>query len=177
MIRRPPRSTHCISSAASDVYKRQIIICTTWCAHRYISRVRSAQVLIFYVPGSGYYHGRSCPICTRCFHRCSARIPTIPSIVGSALKSPAQGFPPCISSKCRPWRSTPRSATANAAKCFGGCCRSHSVLCCRGLQLLCLAPRITAKAEAFPRLDRGCRPDGLSHCRADPTALVFRATA
>ena len=23
MIRRPPRSTHCISSAASDVYKRQ----------------------------------------------------------------------------------------------------------------------------------------------------------
>eukprot|EP00825_Cyclidium_porcatum_P009428 TRINITY_DN14811_c0_g1_i2.p1 TRINITY_DN14811_c0_g1~~TRINITY_DN14811_c0_g1_i2.p1 ORF type:complete len:244 (+),score=45.56 TRINITY_DN14811_c0_g1_i2:146-877(+) len=26
MIRRPPRSTHCISSAASDVYKRQIII-------------------------------------------------------------------------------------------------------------------------------------------------------
>jgi len=26
MIRRPPRSTHCISSAASDVYKRQIAI-------------------------------------------------------------------------------------------------------------------------------------------------------
>ena len=26
MIRRPPRSTHCISSAASDVYKRQIHI-------------------------------------------------------------------------------------------------------------------------------------------------------
>ena len=25
MIRRPPRSTHCISSAASDVYKRQPI--------------------------------------------------------------------------------------------------------------------------------------------------------
>eukprot|EP00825_Cyclidium_porcatum_P006075 TRINITY_DN12989_c0_g1_i1.p1 TRINITY_DN12989_c0_g1~~TRINITY_DN12989_c0_g1_i1.p1 ORF type:complete len:115 (-),score=21.33 TRINITY_DN12989_c0_g1_i1:688-1032(-) len=25
MIRRPPRSTHCISSAASDVYKRQAI--------------------------------------------------------------------------------------------------------------------------------------------------------
>ena len=25
MIRRPPRSTHCISSAASDVYKRQFI--------------------------------------------------------------------------------------------------------------------------------------------------------
>eukprot|EP00826_Nyctotherus_ovalis_P038525 TRINITY_DN3613_c0_g1_i17.p1 TRINITY_DN3613_c0_g1~~TRINITY_DN3613_c0_g1_i17.p1 ORF type:complete len:132 (-),score=32.84 TRINITY_DN3613_c0_g1_i17:183-533(-) len=25
MIRRPPRSTHCISSAASDVYKRQFV--------------------------------------------------------------------------------------------------------------------------------------------------------
>eukprot|EP00825_Cyclidium_porcatum_P009866 TRINITY_DN15046_c0_g1_i2.p2 TRINITY_DN15046_c0_g1~~TRINITY_DN15046_c0_g1_i2.p2 ORF type:complete len:104 (-),score=26.39 TRINITY_DN15046_c0_g1_i2:79-390(-) len=25
MIRRPPRSTHCISSAASDVYKRQCV--------------------------------------------------------------------------------------------------------------------------------------------------------
>eukprot|EP00826_Nyctotherus_ovalis_P017460 TRINITY_DN15149_c0_g1_i1.p1 TRINITY_DN15149_c0_g1~~TRINITY_DN15149_c0_g1_i1.p1 ORF type:complete len:129 (-),score=44.14 TRINITY_DN15149_c0_g1_i1:129-491(-) len=25
MIRRPPRSTHCISSAASDVYKRQAV--------------------------------------------------------------------------------------------------------------------------------------------------------
>eukprot|EP00826_Nyctotherus_ovalis_P022253 TRINITY_DN17313_c0_g1_i17.p1 TRINITY_DN17313_c0_g1~~TRINITY_DN17313_c0_g1_i17.p1 ORF type:complete len:331 (-),score=90.96 TRINITY_DN17313_c0_g1_i17:116-1084(-) len=27
MIRRPPRSTHCISSAASDVYKRQVQMC------------------------------------------------------------------------------------------------------------------------------------------------------
>ena len=27
MIRRPPRSTHCISSAASDVYKRQLSPC------------------------------------------------------------------------------------------------------------------------------------------------------
>ena len=26
MIRRPPRSTHCISSAASDVYKRQKLV-------------------------------------------------------------------------------------------------------------------------------------------------------
>eukprot|EP00826_Nyctotherus_ovalis_P008173 TRINITY_DN12109_c0_g1_i5.p2 TRINITY_DN12109_c0_g1~~TRINITY_DN12109_c0_g1_i5.p2 ORF type:complete len:129 (+),score=37.99 TRINITY_DN12109_c0_g1_i5:23-388(+) len=26
MIRRPPRSTHCISSAASDVYKRQVTV-------------------------------------------------------------------------------------------------------------------------------------------------------
>ena len=26
MVRRPPRSTHCISSAASDVYKRQVVV-------------------------------------------------------------------------------------------------------------------------------------------------------
>jgi len=34
MIRRPPRSTHCISSAASDVYKRQVfadIDPSSWC--------------------------------------------------------------------------------------------------------------------------------------------------
>eukprot|EP00825_Cyclidium_porcatum_P003679 TRINITY_DN11707_c0_g2_i1.p1 TRINITY_DN11707_c0_g2~~TRINITY_DN11707_c0_g2_i1.p1 ORF type:complete len:152 (+),score=0.52 TRINITY_DN11707_c0_g2_i1:110-565(+) len=29
MIRRPPRSTHCISSAASDVYKRQATVCSS----------------------------------------------------------------------------------------------------------------------------------------------------
>ena len=61
-----------------------IIICTTLCAHRYISRVRSSQVLIFMYwakVSSWYYDGRSCPICTRCFHRCSARIPTITSFV------------------------------------------------------------------------------------------------
>eukprot|EP00826_Nyctotherus_ovalis_P057878 TRINITY_DN7928_c0_g1_i12.p3 TRINITY_DN7928_c0_g1~~TRINITY_DN7928_c0_g1_i12.p3 ORF type:complete len:106 (+),score=19.32 TRINITY_DN7928_c0_g1_i12:31-318(+) len=32
MIRRPPRSTHCISSAASDVYKRQVSTQSTWVA-------------------------------------------------------------------------------------------------------------------------------------------------
>jgi len=31
MIRRPPRSTHCISSAASDVYKRQV--CSAMSGH------------------------------------------------------------------------------------------------------------------------------------------------
>ena len=31
MIRRPPRSTHCISSAASDVYKRQGAYCSRLC--------------------------------------------------------------------------------------------------------------------------------------------------
>eukprot|EP00825_Cyclidium_porcatum_P012605 TRINITY_DN16587_c0_g1_i1.p1 TRINITY_DN16587_c0_g1~~TRINITY_DN16587_c0_g1_i1.p1 ORF type:complete len:226 (-),score=58.73 TRINITY_DN16587_c0_g1_i1:118-795(-) len=30
MIRRPPRYTHCISSAASDVYKRQVSTQSTW---------------------------------------------------------------------------------------------------------------------------------------------------
>eukprot|EP00825_Cyclidium_porcatum_P002740 TRINITY_DN11271_c0_g1_i1.p2 TRINITY_DN11271_c0_g1~~TRINITY_DN11271_c0_g1_i1.p2 ORF type:complete len:276 (+),score=48.89 TRINITY_DN11271_c0_g1_i1:101-928(+) len=32
MIRRPPKSTHCISSAASDVYKRQVSTQSTWVA-------------------------------------------------------------------------------------------------------------------------------------------------
>eukprot|EP00826_Nyctotherus_ovalis_P030492 TRINITY_DN24342_c0_g2_i1.p1 TRINITY_DN24342_c0_g2~~TRINITY_DN24342_c0_g2_i1.p1 ORF type:complete len:123 (-),score=14.46 TRINITY_DN24342_c0_g2_i1:51-392(-) len=34
MIRRPPRSTHCISSAASDVYKRQVSTQSTWATCR-----------------------------------------------------------------------------------------------------------------------------------------------
>ena len=66
-----------------------IIICTTWCAHRYISQVRSFRVLIFMYQAkvsSWYDDGRSCPICTRCFHRCSARIPTITSIVAQGSK-------------------------------------------------------------------------------------------
>ena len=65
-----------------------IIICTKSCAHRYISRVRLVRVLIFMYQakvGSLYNDGRSCPICTRCFHRCSARIPTITSIVEGHL--------------------------------------------------------------------------------------------
>ena len=33
MIRRPPRSTHCISSAASDVYKRQLILVAAALVH------------------------------------------------------------------------------------------------------------------------------------------------
>eukprot|EP00825_Cyclidium_porcatum_P043507 TRINITY_DN6185_c0_g1_i2.p1 TRINITY_DN6185_c0_g1~~TRINITY_DN6185_c0_g1_i2.p1 ORF type:complete len:269 (-),score=62.00 TRINITY_DN6185_c0_g1_i2:292-1098(-) len=35
MIRRPPRSTHCISSAASDVYKRQVSTQSTWDKYYY----------------------------------------------------------------------------------------------------------------------------------------------
>eukprot|EP00825_Cyclidium_porcatum_P013920 TRINITY_DN1738_c0_g1_i1.p2 TRINITY_DN1738_c0_g1~~TRINITY_DN1738_c0_g1_i1.p2 ORF type:complete len:129 (+),score=19.97 TRINITY_DN1738_c0_g1_i1:2-388(+) len=35
MIRRPPRSTHCISSAASDVYKRQVSTQSTWVGSGY----------------------------------------------------------------------------------------------------------------------------------------------
>ena len=34
MIRRPPRSTHCISSAASDVYKRQAEVAAALAATR-----------------------------------------------------------------------------------------------------------------------------------------------
>eukprot|EP00825_Cyclidium_porcatum_P026976 TRINITY_DN28_c0_g1_i3.p1 TRINITY_DN28_c0_g1~~TRINITY_DN28_c0_g1_i3.p1 ORF type:complete len:503 (-),score=97.54 TRINITY_DN28_c0_g1_i3:8-1516(-) len=37
MIRRPPRSTHCISSAASDVYKRQVVSTqSTWGINQFL---------------------------------------------------------------------------------------------------------------------------------------------
>ena len=48
MIRRPPRSTHCISSAASDVYKRQMLFSlqvflfaplVTYCIKKYSFRL------------------------------------------------------------------------------------------------------------------------------------------
>ena len=71
-----------------------IIIRTTLCTHRYISQVRLFRVLIFMYQakvGSWYYDGRSCPICIRCFHRCSARIPTITSVVVPHSPTPAEG--------------------------------------------------------------------------------------
>ena len=46
MIRRPPRSTHCISSAASDVYKRQA---QGW---RTKSRPQHAEMMISVDPHS-----------------------------------------------------------------------------------------------------------------------------
>eukprot|EP00825_Cyclidium_porcatum_P004886 TRINITY_DN12320_c0_g1_i2.p3 TRINITY_DN12320_c0_g1~~TRINITY_DN12320_c0_g1_i2.p3 ORF type:complete len:102 (-),score=35.79 TRINITY_DN12320_c0_g1_i2:381-686(-) len=39
MIRRPPRSTHCISSAASDVYKRQVSTQSTWGDNYILSQI------------------------------------------------------------------------------------------------------------------------------------------
>jgi len=44
MIRRPPRSTHCISSAASDVYKRQILKDFLPDAHSILSKGRRSVV-------------------------------------------------------------------------------------------------------------------------------------
>eukprot|EP00969_Alexandrium_andersonii_P105687 4662771-Alexandrium_andersonii.AAC.1 len=45
MIRRPPRSTHCVSSAASDVYKRQV------------RRPDSQALLVATQPQGGTVHG------------------------------------------------------------------------------------------------------------------------
>eukprot|EP00826_Nyctotherus_ovalis_P042196 TRINITY_DN4314_c0_g1_i3.p1 TRINITY_DN4314_c0_g1~~TRINITY_DN4314_c0_g1_i3.p1 ORF type:complete len:132 (-),score=11.44 TRINITY_DN4314_c0_g1_i3:331-702(-) len=36
MLRRPPRSTHCISSAASDVYKRQVKMRYVLCHYKLV---------------------------------------------------------------------------------------------------------------------------------------------
>ena len=43
MIRRPPRSTHCISSAASDVYKRQVL----WIAKK-IPKPQGCGIVTFF---------------------------------------------------------------------------------------------------------------------------------
>eukprot|EP00826_Nyctotherus_ovalis_P052231 TRINITY_DN6598_c0_g2_i1.p1 TRINITY_DN6598_c0_g2~~TRINITY_DN6598_c0_g2_i1.p1 ORF type:complete len:136 (-),score=48.32 TRINITY_DN6598_c0_g2_i1:74-460(-) len=48
MIRRPPRSTHCISSAASDVYKRQIMESANPLEEPYL-KLKSSDGRVFYV--------------------------------------------------------------------------------------------------------------------------------
>eukprot|EP00825_Cyclidium_porcatum_P013660 TRINITY_DN17231_c0_g1_i1.p1 TRINITY_DN17231_c0_g1~~TRINITY_DN17231_c0_g1_i1.p1 ORF type:complete len:107 (+),score=31.13 TRINITY_DN17231_c0_g1_i1:105-425(+) len=45
MIRRPPRSTHCISSAASDVYKRQDIFNTKIQSVEEVEKLTKIQIL------------------------------------------------------------------------------------------------------------------------------------
>eukprot|EP00825_Cyclidium_porcatum_P049053 TRINITY_DN8395_c0_g2_i2.p1 TRINITY_DN8395_c0_g2~~TRINITY_DN8395_c0_g2_i2.p1 ORF type:complete len:205 (-),score=29.28 TRINITY_DN8395_c0_g2_i2:68-682(-) len=51
MIRRPPRSTHCISSAASDVYKRQTQSTWGWNANASIYNIEYGPT--GFVPGAG----------------------------------------------------------------------------------------------------------------------------
>jgi len=46
MIRRPPRSTHCISSAASDVYKRQAYVNGANAALDKLEKARAGQMQI-----------------------------------------------------------------------------------------------------------------------------------
>jgi len=53
MIRRPPRSTHCISSAASDVYKRQYLYFSSReQADRAGSALRSDGLQVLVRPGA-----------------------------------------------------------------------------------------------------------------------------
>eukprot|EP00825_Cyclidium_porcatum_P036665 TRINITY_DN3921_c0_g1_i2.p2 TRINITY_DN3921_c0_g1~~TRINITY_DN3921_c0_g1_i2.p2 ORF type:complete len:163 (+),score=12.85 TRINITY_DN3921_c0_g1_i2:124-612(+) len=50
MIRRPPRSTHCISSAASDVYKRQpLYLLLFLCIHPLILILNSVRSSSFFL--------------------------------------------------------------------------------------------------------------------------------
>eukprot|EP00826_Nyctotherus_ovalis_P053197 TRINITY_DN6876_c0_g2_i15.p1 TRINITY_DN6876_c0_g2~~TRINITY_DN6876_c0_g2_i15.p1 ORF type:complete len:134 (-),score=17.49 TRINITY_DN6876_c0_g2_i15:48-416(-) len=46
MIRRPPRSTHCISSAASDVYKRQILYFAIGTTYLSLEKYHEAEAYI-----------------------------------------------------------------------------------------------------------------------------------
>eukprot|EP00826_Nyctotherus_ovalis_P031005 TRINITY_DN2475_c0_g1_i14.p1 TRINITY_DN2475_c0_g1~~TRINITY_DN2475_c0_g1_i14.p1 ORF type:complete len:320 (+),score=169.78 TRINITY_DN2475_c0_g1_i14:40-960(+) len=54
MIRRPPRSTHCISSAASDVYKRQVynVVGTTF--NKLVLENTDDVIVTFYAPWCGH---------------------------------------------------------------------------------------------------------------------------
>eukprot|EP00826_Nyctotherus_ovalis_P051799 TRINITY_DN6492_c0_g1_i8.p1 TRINITY_DN6492_c0_g1~~TRINITY_DN6492_c0_g1_i8.p1 ORF type:complete len:704 (-),score=150.52 TRINITY_DN6492_c0_g1_i8:125-2182(-) len=89
MIRRPPRSTHCISSAASDVYKRQnkagrelrdtlilIIMNCNICLEEYEGEVRVPKILpcghTYCLPCITAMHAKAlalaCPICQKPLH-------------------------------------------------------------------------------------------------------------
>eukprot|EP00825_Cyclidium_porcatum_P026548 TRINITY_DN28557_c0_g1_i1.p1 TRINITY_DN28557_c0_g1~~TRINITY_DN28557_c0_g1_i1.p1 ORF type:complete len:174 (-),score=46.20 TRINITY_DN28557_c0_g1_i1:122-643(-) len=56
MIRRPPRSTHCISSAASDVYKRQVSTQSTW-GNLVTSVIVAASLAVIGWQGWNWYQG------------------------------------------------------------------------------------------------------------------------
>jgi len=61
MIRRPPRSTHCISSAASDVYKRQLQVKLGSEEASIIEKEQtsSPEAYTLYLRGRYYWNGRS----------------------------------------------------------------------------------------------------------------------
>jgi hypothetical protein len=83
------------SSRASPALMRCAMWQTSWptqrrrntfldCFTRPVTRIpnrrrRANSFFLFQFSDPIVRTGRSCPICTRCFHRCSARIPTIPS--------------------------------------------------------------------------------------------------
>ena len=88
MIRRPPRSTHCISSAASDVYKRQL----PWLCGAVMASV------------GGY----TCDtLCARLGPRWGCRIPAITGLLGAGLFLYAGLY-----------ASSPYSAVALLSLCF-----------------------------------------------------------
>eukprot|EP00826_Nyctotherus_ovalis_P014626 TRINITY_DN14090_c0_g1_i2.p1 TRINITY_DN14090_c0_g1~~TRINITY_DN14090_c0_g1_i2.p1 ORF type:complete len:365 (-),score=52.50 TRINITY_DN14090_c0_g1_i2:102-1169(-) len=71
MIRRPPRSTHCISSAASDVYKRQVIKCEGQCISKsecpnYHSQSDKRRKVVLYKNGAWNYYPVMCKFKSKC---------------------------------------------------------------------------------------------------------------
>ena len=91
MIRRPPRSTHCISSAASDVYKRQSIDSPTKCTKGHYcpagSQERVPCPVGTYCPEEGH---KTPPLCPAGFY-----CPNQPSGAGNSDLKPCHSDQYC----------------------------------------------------------------------------------
>ena len=85
MIRRPPRSTHLLSSAASDVYKRQVCVCVRACVRVCVETIPTRRVLESSEVCWPSCHSHSCsgrtqksPACIVDMPPCVATLPLLP---------------------------------------------------------------------------------------------------
>ena len=82
MIRRPPRSTHCISSAASDVYKRQALVYVfTWLV----------KIQLPFAPNGGLIHLGNVPFFIACIFF-SKRVGMLSGALGMGLFDLTSGW-------------------------------------------------------------------------------------
>ena len=110
MIRRPPRSTHCISSAASDVYKRQVEECAELVkkrGHLHFAFLRNAVCLEQPKPWSK---------CRR-IRKGRFDLYKIKAEPAPPAPPPAPPAPPTPSTWSSTWSSTPSTYSYSAATC------------------------------------------------------------